>query len=879
MLKFTTFVLAMLLAGLTVGDSFVGVQDPNYGTDVFIGIPYASRPTRLHAPMPSSGDQGVVMADKPSSNRCFEIGPGASSTPGSEDCLTLDLIRPTTATGAKNDPVVVFTNSTISAPKTLLPVYVFFHGGDFNSGDNVALGSPIIYVTVNYRLGFLGFPSGREAESRIAMNLGILDSRWSLIWLQQLITYFGGDPKKVVIGGQGSGADMVAYHLLGYGAKSDGLFRGAILHSGSATGRSPVPRPNHTDWQSHYDAIVSATGCNNSSDTWTCLQGVPIDSLVQASSKVFANTKLTNPASVFSPVVDGTFLTDFPSVLMEQGKFAQVPMLIGTTTTELINSVPTDLGFGGDASIIAYLRSNFPYASDITIQDILSYYPVSRFRNIGPPISGAQWSRVVAIMNDLQMFCPTNSQALQFSNVTSVFKYRFNSVLQSAVIRSWQGVPQGSELRYLFPTGGADMTKQSRADLTLMTKFQRSIISFINNLDPNVIHAPGTWEKFESISQSSVVFERGSSISAAEKFSVDQSVCAFIKTRQRDSIVQAKCPSQQTHCMFTKSRSEKKVTLDPTRREVDQSPKPAVKKAKAWSSVVQSSTYQKKGCKATRDDSPADRQLPLGIPESTRSVSLTGLDENEACWLSPSSDHWKTIDTVSKMVPNLLDRKKVVKFCKGRLPHFVHRTYFGDGGPGPKAGPLANFKSIAGMYFQKTVACNNLVLNAVFQEVNSLNEEVGSCGTNPRLEALQVLIMLIDENGDFSANEKMGNFPTWDEWKSAESSRRSLLFIHLMDRVLDFNIGQPTVAFCRKFDLLSVPCSKEMWEAETSRSWEVEYKRYLSSRQGTEMPRFGDLRKLSQLDAKDLDSGLVADLSNWANDVDSFGSMILSLCH
>lgn len=64
---------------------------------------------------------------------------------------------------------------------------------------------------------------------------------------------------QVIIGGQGSGADMVAYHLLGYGAKSDGLFRGAILHSGSATGRSPIPRPNYTEWQSHYDAIVSAT--------------------------------------------------------------------------------------------------------------------------------------------------------------------------------------------------------------------------------------------------------------------------------------------------------------------------------------------------------------------------------------------------------------------------------------------------------------------------------------------------------------------------------------------------------------------------------------------------------------------------------------------
>jgi hypothetical protein len=78
---------------------------------------------------------------------------------------------------------------------------------------------------------------------------------------------------------------------------------------------------------------------------------------------------------------------------------------------------------------------------------------VSRFRNIGAPLSGAQWSRVVAILNDLQMFCPANSMALQVSNVDNVFKYRFNAVLQSAPVKSWEGVPQGSDLKYLFPIG------------------------------------------------------------------------------------------------------------------------------------------------------------------------------------------------------------------------------------------------------------------------------------------------------------------------------------------------------------------------------------------------------------------------------------------
>ena len=78
---------------------------------------------------------------------------------------------------------------------------------------------------------------------------------------------------------------------------------------------------------------------------------------------------------------------------------------------------------------------------------------------------------------------------------------------------------------------GVDMSKQSAADRALMTKFQRSIISFINNLDPNGIPASDTWETFDSFTQRSLVFERGSAPAAVERFTVDPSVCAFINSK------------------------------------------------------------------------------------------------------------------------------------------------------------------------------------------------------------------------------------------------------------------------------------------------------------------------------------------------------------
>lgn len=126
-----------------------------------------------------------------------------------------------------------------------------------------------------------------------------------------------------------------------------------------------------------------------------------------------------------------------------------------------------------------------------------------------------------------------------------------------------------------------------------------------------------------------------------------------------------------------------------------------------------------------------------------------------------------------------------------------------------------------------------------------------------------------------------GVFTTIKEREAADKERakRTLLIINLMDQVLDFNIGKPNITACRQFDLLPLTSSKRMWEAETPALWEIEYKRYLSNRQGMEMLRFGDLRKLSHLDAKELDRNLMLDLSNWASDVDGLGTMVISMCH
>jgi len=124
--------LALFFLGLGTCTSFVGFQDGQYGTDVFIGIPYAHPPIgtgRLQPPLPLSGDQGIVNATGPNSNRCFELSLGSSSSVGSEDCLTLDIVRPSQSAPPTGNSLRIEVSTTRPHGHIKpLPIYLFIHG-------------------------------------------------------------------------------------------------------------------------------------------------------------------------------------------------------------------------------------------------------------------------------------------------------------------------------------------------------------------------------------------------------------------------------------------------------------------------------------------------------------------------------------------------------------------------------------------------------------------------------------------------------------------------------------------------------------------------------------------------------------------------------
>jgi hypothetical protein len=98
--------------------------------------------------------------------------------------------------------------------------------------------------------------------------------------------------------------------------------------------------------------------------------------------------------------------------------------------------------------------------------------------------------------------------------------------------------------------------------------------------------------------------------------------------------------------------------------------------------------------------------------------------------------------------------------------------------------------------------------------------------------------------------------------KNKSEATRTIILLHLTDMLLDMNIGKIRTPYCSQVDRIALPCSKTMWEADTMATWELEYKKYLSTRKGSRMLKCGDLRQLNDLDVNNLGSNVVEDLSN-----------------
>ena len=302
----------------------------------FSGIPYARAPVgelRWRPPQaPDAWDEvrdastfGPIAPQSPAAPGITSPSDPAASEPHSEDCLSLNVWTP-------DLPV-----SPTHQPGRGRPVMVFIHGGGFTSGSgsvflyrggNLVRNGDAVVVTINYRLGVLGFLGhrGLADPDGLVGNWGIHDQLAALAWVRDNIAVFGGDPGNVTIFGESAGAFSVAT-LLGTPAAA-GLFHRAVVQSGG------VHVHSIEEAERSAERLVSVLGLPTC--TRDSLQGVPAIEFVAATDEIAK--RRPDPGMIplpYLPVVDGALLPVHPLAAVANGSASGIDLLIGTNRDEL----------------------------------------------------------------------------------------------------------------------------------------------------------------------------------------------------------------------------------------------------------------------------------------------------------------------------------------------------------------------------------------------------------------------------------------------------------------------------------------------------------------------------------------------------------------
>ena len=311
------------------------------GVRAWRGIPYAAAPVgelRFRAPRPPEPWTGMRDATEwgavaPQSHRGQFIG-AHPRIPQSEDCLNLNVIAPD-APGA-----------------TLCPVMVFIHGGAYSvgssrevphQGEGLVRRGGIVYVSLNYRLGALGyldFTRYSTPERPIESNLGLRDQVQALEWVRRNIHVFGGDPDAVTLFGESAGGNAVTTLMTVPAAA--GLFHRTIAQS--APPNAVYPPHLTAAWAGDFvsnlaDAVGDAPDRHREALGRT--QAVRLLLNAEPAALAAATTALTRrtpdeyPGTIpLCPVIDGDFLPERPLDAFRDGRAHRVPLIIGTNARE-----------------------------------------------------------------------------------------------------------------------------------------------------------------------------------------------------------------------------------------------------------------------------------------------------------------------------------------------------------------------------------------------------------------------------------------------------------------------------------------------------------------------------------------------------------------
>lgn len=355
-----------------------GVQ--HAGVVEFLGIPYAKPPVgALRWKPPARPDKYATTYDASfARSECVQGSP--AKTVGNEDCLYLNIYRPTPETGAA-------TNA---------PVVVWIHGGGYSSGSGfqfnlapLAIAQSVVTVSINYRLGAFGFLAhpalSAEEDPPRSGNYGILDMQEALEWVRRNIRAFGGNSKNVTIIGESAGGN--AMYVLLASPTSAGLFDRVIAQSGGYYRAQPSL------------ATAEARGLSAAANQYGCpdQNSDPAAQAAVASCLRSLSASAVLAATVTEPIVDNKVLVETTADAFKNGRFNKVPLMAGSTHDEgtVFTAFFADLA-GNPVTPANYAAFASHLYSNAAAQ-VVSHYPLASYSTPSQALAAA--------VGDYHMFC------------------------------------------------------------------------------------------------------------------------------------------------------------------------------------------------------------------------------------------------------------------------------------------------------------------------------------------------------------------------------------------------------------------------------------------------------------------------------------------
>ncbi|XP_060886162.1 cAMP-regulated D2 protein [Labrus mixtus] len=413
---------------------------------IFYGVPFADPPVgayRWKPPRPVSPWPGVYDASFPRA-ACMQACSGPiteeCSRIVSEDCLYLNIFVP--------------LDVDFSSPlRSTLPVMVWIHGGDFIAGSAskplydgrfISNFTHTVVVSMEYRLGAFGFlVSGKDPHTSAVGNYGILDQQAALLWVQQNIAGFGGDPSKVTVFGESAGAQSVSLHLMIQSSKP--LFKQAVLQSLPFS----IPLKTRHDALKLGKDFAKQTNCSVSDIV--CLLSLSPHAVLAAQMKT--SSKIVNPFrflevfETWGPHIDGEFIKEQAVTAFLKGHWQkEKQVLLGTTSEEGV--------------IFVYGVFNKPVSaieSTVYITAIFKQHALRILHKYLPLYRDTDRRNMLAqIVTDYVFLCPSRRSARAATAAGSeAWMYTFDHVASdhrvwSGLTFCYQHVCHGAELPFLF---------------------------------------------------------------------------------------------------------------------------------------------------------------------------------------------------------------------------------------------------------------------------------------------------------------------------------------------------------------------------------------------------------------------------------------------